>query len=85
MVDLEDLEIELFAEGRGWHPVSYLRLTALAVSLAFVLLPTMLASAMPGHHPSDLSDPIFLPAWLGQFDAASGTMPLWETGARPPR
>jgi predicted metal-dependent hydrolase len=73
----------LFAQGRGWNPLSYLRLTGLAISLAFVLLPTMAVSAMPRHHPSDLTDPVFLPAWLGQFDDASGTMPLWDTGTEP--
>jgi predicted metal-dependent hydrolase len=70
----------LVSIGRWWNPLSYLRLTALAISLAFVLLPTMLVSALPGHHPSDLSDPVFLPAWLAQFDPTTGTMPLWDTG-----
>jgi predicted metal-dependent hydrolase len=74
----------LFAEGRGWNPLSYVRLLTLSISLAFVLLPTMLVSAMPGHHPSDLSDPVFLPAWLGQYDPATRTVPLWETDAPPP-
>jgi predicted metal-dependent hydrolase len=74
----------LFAAGRGWRPASYVRLLLLSMSLAFVLLPTLAASAMPGHHPSDLSDPVLLPTWLGQFDPVTRTLPLWDTGREAP-
>jgi hypothetical protein len=37
----------------------------------------MVVSCLPGHHPSHFSDPYFLPAWLGQYDAETGTMPVW--------
>lgn len=70
----------LFAAGRGWRPTTYLRLLVLSISLAFVLLPTLLASVVPGHHPRDFADPVLLPAWLGQFDPVARTLPLWSTG-----
>ena len=53
------------------------RLARLALSLAFVLVPTVVVSALPGHHPRDFTDPIYLPAWLGQYDPVTATMPLW--------
>lgn len=64
-----------------WHdrrlhlPITWFRLIRWAFSLAFTMLPTMAASAMPGHHPSDFADPIYLPQWLRQFDPETGTLP----------
>lgn len=65
----------LFADGRGLRPGSYLRLTRWAFSFAFVALPTMLGSALPGHHPSSLVDPMWLSAWLTHYDPETGTLP----------
>jgi hypothetical protein len=67
----------LFSDGRGWRPVTYFRLIRWALSLAFELLPTMAVSAMPGHHPSGLTDPTYLPRWLRLYDPETRTMPLW--------
>jgi predicted metal-dependent hydrolase len=72
----------LYGTRRLWSPVAWFRLTWWAVSFGFVLLPTMLVSSLPGHHPRDLADPVFLPAWLGQYDHATHTMPLYDPGAR---
>lgn len=64
-----------------WHdrrlhlPVTWFRLTRWAFSLAFTMLPTMAASAMPGHHPNDFADPVYLPQWLREFDPEHGTLP----------
>jgi predicted metal-dependent hydrolase len=70
---------------RLWSPLTWLRLTRWAVSFGFVLFPTLLVSALPGHHPGQLADPVFLPAWLGQYDEATGTMPLYDPlGTRTP-
>ncbi len=69
--------VQLRAEKRLRYPVTWFRLVRLAVSLAFVLVPTLVVSALPGHHPRDFTDPIYLPAWLGQYDPVTGTMPLW--------
>ena len=65
----------LFAEGRGFSPLAYLRLTRWAFSFAFIALPTMLGSALPGHHPSSLVDPMWMSSWLTHFDPATGTLP----------
>lgn len=68
---------QLWGERRLRYPITWFRLARLAVSLAFVLIPTMVISALPGHHPRDFTDPAYLPRWLTQYDEATGTMPLW--------
>lgn len=65
----------LAASHRLFRPLVWLHLLKWAVSSAFVMLPTMLVSALPGHHPSTLADPVYLSAWLREFDPATGTMP----------
>ena len=42
------------------------------ISLAFEVLPDLFVSAMPGHHPSQFSDPTLLVTWLASFDPATG-------------
>src|SRR6185503_10525340 len=69
--------VMLHGTGRLWSPVAWWRLAHWAVSLGFVVLPTLLVSSLPGHHPDDLADPVFLPAWLRQYDHATHTMPLY--------
>ena len=71
--------MQLWGERRLWSPVCWFRLLHLAVSVAFVLLPVMVVSAMPGHHPRQFSDPVYLPAWLREYDAESGTIPIWRS------
>jgi predicted metal-dependent hydrolase len=72
--------VMLHGTRRLWSPLAWYRLTYWAVSFGFVLLPTLLVSSLPGHHPRDLADPVFLPAWLGQYDHATHTMPLYDPG-----
>ncbi len=69
--------VQLWHDRRLWNPLSWFRMLKLAVSVAFELLPVMVVSALPGHHPREFTDPVYLPTWLRQYDAASGTMPLW--------
>ena len=69
--------VQLRGERRLRYPVTWWRLAKLATSLAFVLVPTMVVSSFPGHHPRDFTDPIYLPAWLTQYDPVTETMPLW--------
>ncbi len=69
--------VQLHADRRLRSPFTWFRLSALAVSLAFVLIPTLVVSALPGHHPRDFTDPLYLSAWLRQYDAENGTMPRW--------
>jgi uncharacterized protein len=71
--------VMLTGERRAWLPVTWFRLVRWAFSLAFSLLPLLAASALPSHHPSSFADPVYLPAWLLQFDPATGTMPLWRS------
>jgi predicted metal-dependent hydrolase len=69
-------------DGRLFSPVSHWRLLRFALSLAFELFPSMLVSALPGHRPADFADPVLLTTWLRQYDPATRTMPIWETGER---
>ena len=71
--------VQLWGEKRLRYPVTWFRLAKLAVSLIFVLVPTLVISSLPGHHPRDFTDPIYLPAWLGQYDPVTETMPLWSS------
>ena len=80
--------VQVVAERRWYHPMTWFRLLRWSLSLAFTLLPIMFISCLPGHHPSALSEPPYLPAWLRQFDPATGTLPSWRpsdapTGDRP--
>ena len=70
----------LRAEHRAHRPSTWLRLLRWSMSLSFEILPDMLVSAMPGHHPDDFVDPGLLTSWLGYFDPETGTMPVWTPG-----
>jgi predicted metal-dependent hydrolase len=69
-------------DGRLWRPMTHLRLGRWAVSAAFDMFPAMLLSAMPGHRPDDLADPVYLPTLLRQYDPVTQTMPLWQSSER---
>lgn len=77
--------VQLWGEKRLRYPVTWYRLIRMAVSMAFVLVPTLVVSALPGHHPRDFTDPIYLPAWLSRYDPVTATMPLWGSEPRSPR
>ena len=66
----------LHQDHRAFYPVTYFRLFRWSMSFAFTLLPTMLASSLPGHHPSQFADPLWLSAWLRQYDPETGLMPV---------
>jgi len=73
----------MFHSRHGRSPACWLRLVRWAVGIAFVTIPNLVVSVLPGHHPSDLSDPPGLVLWLRYFDPATGTVPLLEPGAVP--
>jgi len=73
--------VQLAGEGRAWYPVTWFRLSRWSVSLAFTMLPTLAVSALPGHHPRRFADPVYLPAWLRQYDPDTGTIPVWRADA----
>ncbi len=50
--------VQLWSERRLHNPLTWFRLARLSVSMAFVLVPTLVISALPGHHPRDFTDPI---------------------------
>ena len=76
--------LQLGADRRLVNPLSWWRMAWLAVSLAFVLLPVMVLSALPGHHPRELADPTFLRTWLREYDPHTATMPLYRSSERTP-
>lgn len=50
-------------------PVAWFRLSRWAISLAFTLLPMLLASCLRSHDPRALADPGYLVQWLRGLDA----------------
>lgn len=68
--------VQLWSTGRIFSPVAWFRLLRWGLSLAFEVLPDLFAAAMPGHHPSQFSDPVLLVTWLANFDPATGRDPL---------
>lgn len=71
--------VMLAGQRRLHSPVAWFRLTRWSLSLAFEVLPDLGASALPGHHPRDMSDPVLLSTWLRHFDPETCTMPLWTS------
>jgi predicted metal-dependent hydrolase len=69
-------------DGRLFRFGTHWRLFRFGLSAAFELLPAMLVSALPGHHPSDFADPIYLTTLLRQYDPVTETMPLWQAAGR---
>ena len=65
----------MHADHRLLHPVSWFRLLKWGLSFAWVGLPTLVVSSLPGHHPSDFADPIWMSSWLTHFDPGTGTIP----------
>jgi uncharacterized protein len=70
--------VMLYAEGRLFRPITHLRLVKWWLSFTFEVVPSMLASALPGHHPSGLSDPIWLTTWLRHYDPETATLPTLD-------
>ena len=58
----------LFGSGRWRSPGCWLRLPRWALGIAFVTLPDLVSSLVPGHHPSHLADPAGLVASLRTMD-----------------
>jgi len=71
----------LHHQRRLHHPVAWWRLVVWGTSLAFEVLPNLVAGSSPRHSPDELVDPPLLSVWLRQYDPASATMPLWWTGS----
>jgi hypothetical protein len=67
----------LWAERRFFHPTAWFRLIGWSLSFIFVALPVMVISALPGHHPEQLADPVGLEHWLDHLDPETSTVPEW--------
>jgi predicted metal-dependent hydrolase len=70
--------VMLRGQRRLHSPLAWFRMLRLVLSVAFDVLPAIGVSMMKDHHPSDLSDPALLTAWLRNFDPDTATMPLWS-------
>ena len=63
--------------GRLWKPMSHLKLARWSLSFVFAAMPTMVVSALPGHHPDQLANPAGLDNWLSNFDENTSSVPPW--------
>jgi uncharacterized protein len=61
----------LAGDRRLRRPLTWLRLVRWALSCVFGVLPTVLVSMLPSHHPSDLADPDGYRAWRVEQSLAS--------------
>ena len=61
-----------------YQRLAWLRRVGWAFAFAFEVLPTMAATVLRGHHPSELVNPSWLPMWLSEYDEATERMPLWD-------
>jgi hypothetical protein len=73
--------VQLAASRRIVNPIAWWRLLRWSISLAFEVLPDLFVAAMPGHHPSQFSDPSLLVTWLQGFDPATASNPHWTARA----
>ena len=69
--------VMLAGERRLHHPIAWFRLLRWSLVFAFELLGNLAVSLLPGFHPDDFVDPLFYEVWLREFDAATGTVPIW--------
>lgn len=75
--------VMLTHDRRLLNPLAWWRLVRWSITLAWEMLPTMAASVMPGHHPSQLVDPLSLTNWLTEFDQHPANCTEPRSG-RPP-
>lgn len=73
--------VMLVGERRLLHPLAWIRLIRWGVLFAFELLTNLTLSLLPGHHPDKFVDPLWYEIWLAEFDADSGTLPIWHRRA----
>jgi hypothetical protein len=69
---------QLTATKRIFNPVAWVRLIKWAISFAFEVIPTMVITALPGHHPRELADPTWMVTWLARYDPTTETIPQWN-------
>ena len=67
----------LLADRRIFSPFAHIRLVSWSLSFIFCAVPVVVISALPGHHPRDLADPVGLEHWLDHLDPDTSTVPEW--------
>lgn len=65
--------VGLMHERRLFRPSAILNLCRWSLGFVFSELPNMFVSVLPGHHPSDFSDPAWFDLYLVGFENASDT------------
>ena len=77
--------VQLWGEKRLRYPVTWFRLVHMAVSMAFVLVPTMVDLRPSRRPPSQRLHRPDLPPGLArrQYDPVTETMPLWHSSRSP--
>jgi predicted metal-dependent hydrolase len=54
----------LWVERRLFSPRAHWNLFVWSITYMFEFMPLAFVSALPGHHPNDLADPVYLTTWL---------------------
>jgi predicted metal-dependent hydrolase len=54
----------LWVERRLFSPRAHWNLLVWSITYIFEFMPLAVVSALPGHHPDDLADPLYLTTWL---------------------
>lgn len=67
--------VGLIHERRLVHPVAIFRLCRWSLGFVFGELPNMFASVLPGHHPSDFTDPTWFALYLVGLDGERTSLP----------
>lgn len=78
--------VGLWHERRLFHPVAIARLTRWTLQFVFSELPNMVVATLPGHRPSDFTDPAWFAIYLAtEFPAELPTTTPTESPRRNPR
>lgn len=67
----------LAAERRLFSPAAHWNLFRWSLAVVFTAVPVMVVSSLPGHHPSQLTDPAGFERWLDLLDVSTSTVPEW--------
>jgi hypothetical protein len=63
--------LQLRARKKLRNPLTWFRLLWWGISVGMEIIPTLVVSCLPGHHPSKLVDPSWYRLWLADLDAGA--------------